>query len=448
MSTLNKKEAFILFLGDIIIFFISLWVALVLRYQEISFSIFHNHIIPFSIIFSIWVIVFFIAGIYDTHTTVLKGKLPTIVFHSQVINSIIAVLFFYLIPFFGITPKINLFTTLLVSFILVLFWRRYGYRLANYQKRQNAILIASGNEARELMSEINANPRYGMSIVSFIDLNAVNGDELKRKIEENITSFDAPFAIIDFGDQRINPIMQSLYGLFFSKVRFLEMHSLYENIFDRLPLSLIREDWILKNVANYPKPMYDFLKRVVDTILATFLGVVSLVLYPFVILVIMLDSKGPIFIYQDRVGQYNKIIRLIKFRTMLKSEQGTWGPKNDNKVTRVGKFLRQSRIDELPQLWNVIFGDISLIGPRPEFPEPVRSYNQDIPYYNIRTIIKPGLSGWAQINHQSHPHHELNREETRNKLSYDFYYIKNRSLVLDVKIALRTIKILLQFVGK
>jgi lipopolysaccharide/colanic/teichoic acid biosynthesis glycosyltransferase len=133
---------------------------------------------------------------------------------------------------------------------------------------------------------------------------------------------------------------------------------------------------------------------------------------------------------------------------MSRNDQGVWEKSADNKVTRVGRFLRRSRIDELPQLWNVILGDISLIGPRPEFPLPVQSYNRDIPYYGIRTIIKPGLSGWAQINHQAHPHHEVDREETKNKLSYDFYYIKNRSLVLDVKIALRTIKILLTFVGR
>ena len=448
MSTLNKKEALILFIGDVFIFLVSLWVALLLRYQSVSFLLFYTHLISFSIIFFIWFIVFFIAGLYDSHTTVLKGKLPSIVFNSQLVNSVIAVLFFYFIPFFGLTPKINLFTTLLVSFILVLLWRRYGYKLASYQKRQDAIIVATSEEARQLQSEINTNERYGMNIVSYIDLELLKAESIKKEIEKSVLSPSLSFAIIDFGDHRIHPILPDLYKLFFSKVRFIEMHRLYENIFDRIPLSLIREDWILENVANYPKPAYDFFKRLIDIIVAVILGLFSLLLYPFVIIAIALNSRGPVFIYQNRIGQGNKIIKLIKFRTMLRDDRGDWKNDTSNKVTKVGSFLRRSRIDELPQLWNVIIGDISLIGPRPEFPEPVRLYNQDIPYYNIRTIIKPGLSGWAQINHQNHPHHELDKVETRNKLSYDFYYIKNRSLVLDVKIALRTIKILLIFAGK
>ena len=118
-----------------------------------------------------------------------------------------------------------------------------------------------------------------------------------------------------------------------------------------------------------------------------------------------------------------------------------------NYVTKIGKFLRKTRIDELPQLWNVLFGTISLIGPRPELPELVKVYGEQISYYNIRHLIKPGLSGWAQIYHEAHPHHHTDVEETCVKLSYDLYYIKNRSFLLDLKITLKTIKTLLQRTG-
>jgi lipopolysaccharide/colanic/teichoic acid biosynthesis glycosyltransferase len=116
-------------------------------------------------------------------------------------------------------------------------------------------------------------------------------------------------------------------------------------------------------------------------------------------------------------------------------------------ITRVGKFLRTTRIDELPQLWNVFRGDLSLIGPRPELPELVKLYEKEIPYYNIRHLLKPGLSGWAQLYHKNHPHYRPDVSETRVKLSYDLYYIKNRSLLLDLKIALKTIKTLLSRSG-
>jgi len=117
-------------------------------------------------------------------------------------------------------------------------------------------------------------------------------------------------------------------------------------------------------------------------------------------------------------------------------------------VTRVGKFIRSSRLDELPQLWNVIRGDLSLVGPRPELPQLVDIYDKEIPYYNARHLVKPGLSGWAQIYHEAHPHHAVATEDTRDKLSYDLYYIKNRSLALDAKIILQTFQVLLKRVGR
>jgi lipopolysaccharide/colanic/teichoic acid biosynthesis glycosyltransferase len=119
-----------------------------------------------------------------------------------------------------------------------------------------------------------------------------------------------------------------------------------------------------------------------------------------------------------------------------------------NVVTRVGSFLRRSRIDELPQFWNVIKGDLSMVGPRPELPSLVAIYKNEISYYESRHLVKPGLFGWAQIYHESHPHHEIATEETRNKLSYDMYYIKNRSLMLDLKIVLRTLQILIRRSGR
>ena len=212
------------------------------------------------------------------------------------------------------------------------------------------------------------------------------------------------------------------------------------------------------------------MKRLIDLTLAGSLYIASLIFYPIVWIAMRFDDKGTLFSYQVRVGKHNKPIRIMKFRTMtVANDEAAWGkmpahssqasqaakkgmgdiaPIVANKVTRLGKFLRKSRIDELPQLWNVVRGDISLIGPRPEFPDPVEVYSSKIPYYNLRHIVKPGLSGWAQIYHEQHPHHGIDAEETRNKLSYDLYYIKNRSLWLDFKIALQTVKVLLSFAGR
>ena len=163
-------------------------------------------------------------------------------------------------------------------------------------------------------------------------------------------------------------------------------------------------------------------------------GIVSLIFYPFVYILIKLDDGGSIYFEQERIGKNNKIIKIKKFRSM--SQNG------DNKITRVGKWLRALRIDELPQLWSVLVGDISMIGPRPEIPSLVKHYEEKISYYNIRHLIKPGLSGWAQLYHSDPPKVNADADKTRRKLSYDLYYIKNRSFMLDFKIALKTIKAL------
>ena len=158
---------------------------------------------------------------------------------------------------------------------------------------------------------------------------------------------------------------------------------------------------------------------------------------------IKLEDGGPVFITQDRVGQDNELIRMYKFRTMYRNEVNLAADASDNTVTKVGKILRITRLDELPQLWNVLRGDLSFIRPRPELPSGVALYEKEIPYYGVRHLIKPGLSGWAQLYHDNHPHHGAEVEATREKLSYDLYYLKHRSLLLDVIIILKTVKKLL-----
>ncbi|MEX2404991.1 MAG: sugar transferase, partial [Candidatus Paceibacterota bacterium] len=178
-----------------------------------------------------------------------------------------------------------------------------------------------------------------------------------------------------------------------------------------------------------------------DIILALIGGVVSLVFYPFIIAAIKLDDGGLIFYTALRTGQNNEPFVLYKFRTMSSMDGGKEVVKSNGEITRVGQFLRKSRLDELPQFWNVFRGDISFVGPRPEFPELVRHYKEEVPYYNVRHLIKPGLSGWAQMYHENHPHHGADASATKEKLSFDLFYIKNRSIILDIKIALKTLKV-------
>jgi lipopolysaccharide/colanic/teichoic acid biosynthesis glycosyltransferase len=191
--------------------------------------------------------------------------------------------------------------------------------------------------------------------------------------------------------------------------------------------------------------VYDLIKRLMDVVGALAIGAATLVVYPFVMLAIKLDDGGEIFIIQERVGRFQRPIKVYKFRSMSGNDQGEYGENGKSKlsVTRVGRMLRVLRIDELPQLWNVLRGDLSLVGPRPELPALAAQYSARIPYYNARYLVSPGLSGWAQLRHDRHPHHGADVAETKEKLSYDLYYMKHRSLWLDIFIILQTVRIAL-----
>ena len=447
MTILNKKESITLFLGDILAFVMALWVALYLRSGEIpSVILLESFALPFGILFVVWVLVFFIAGLYEKQTSILRKRLPAIILNAQISNMIIAFLFFYLVPIFGIAPKTTLLIYLIVSFWFVVLWRLYGVDFVAKPKKNAALLIGSGSEMKELFDEVNKNNRYNLNFISSVDLNLLDNEGLEEGIIHRVYGGEISTIVIDLNHRKVEPILSHFYNLLFSRVTFIDMNKMYEDVFDRVPLSLVSDSWFIENVSTSPKVMYDTLKRVMDMVVAMVLGVISLVIYPLVWLLIKLDDGGSLFIIQDRIGRDNKKIRIYKFRSM--SFNDTSLGSTDNKVTRVGGFIRKTRIDELPQLWNVIKGDLSLIGPRPELPSGVKLYEDQIPYYGIRHLIKPGLSGWAQMYHENHPHHTAAVEQTKEKLSYDLYYLKNRSFMLDIKIALRTIAQLLSRKGK
>lgn len=437
----NKKEPIILFLGDMIIFTLSLWLVLFIRYSEIpNQEIFIQHIIPFSLLFVIWALTFFIAGLYEKRTLIIKRRLFANIFNTQVINSIIAVIFFYFTFIFQITPKTNLLIYIIVSFVLILIWRVYIAPSLGVRKRANAIIIGDKKEIWDIKNAINNNYWYNLNLITAIDLNKISGLDFNRDILDLILREEVSVIILDIGNKKIKSISHNLYNLMFSGIKFMEADEVYEDIFGRIPLSLIEHDWFLSNVSHTSHIFYDTLKRVMDITISVLLGMVSLVFYPFVYLAIKIEDGGPIFVKQKRVGEKGKFINIIKFRSMTTGSD--WFD-HGKKITKVGNFLRKSNIDELPQIWSILKGDQSLIGPRPELPELVDLYNKEISYYKIRHLKKPGLSGWAQIYHENPPHHSTDIKRTREKLSYDLFYIKNCSFLLDFKIALKTIRILL-----
>lgn len=448
MTIVNKGESIILLLGDIFFFSLALWITLLIRYFEFpNYDLLVSHAKPFAILFVVWIIFYYIAGLYEKHTIFLRNRLPVKILNTQVVNSLAAVSFFYLVPFFGITPKTNLFIYLIVSFGLIVLWRLFIFsKLFFGKKKFSAILIGSGEEMKELKNEVNQNDRYGFSFVRTIDVQDLEHIDFQREVLDVVYSENVSLIAVDMRDPAIQEIVPRLYNLIFCGIQFIDTHKVYESIFDKIPLSIIGYSWFIENISSNSHIVYDLLKRLMDFVVAVFLGLFSLVFYPFIIFAIKIQDGGDVFIFQERVGKAGRRFKLVKFRSMTRNEdRGGWVGETDNKITKVGKFLRKTRLDEFPQLWNVLRGEMSLIGPRPDIIGNFDTLTKEVPYYTIRNVVKPGLSGWAQTHQDIVPQ---SIEETKERLAYDLYYIKNRSFILDIKIALQTIKTLLSRVGK
>ncbi|MBP6924438.1 MAG: sugar transferase [Candidatus Pacebacteria bacterium] len=446
----RTRELFILIVGDIVVFNVALWLTLTLRYLEIpSIERLEAHVPPFLTVSAVWLVVFFILGLYDKHTNLLKRLLLSRILYAQSINVLVAGLFFFILPF-GITPKTNLVIYLIVSLALMTAWRLFLVPRLSPKQQHKAILIADGEEAIELADEINNNDRYNYYFIRIIDSKTLKSTpDFEQKILALMEKEKIELIVADSRGEVIGNFLPVLFDLSFLHFAFtfLDFNRLYEDTFDRVPVSCIKYDWFISNISQSKSAIYDALKRLVDIVGAVILLVPALLVFPFAALAIKLEDRGSLFYTTTRVGQYNELITIYKLRTKNGADAGASALSSTLVDTKVGKILRASRIDELPQLINVLKGDLSFIGPRPEMPALAAVYAKEVPYYNARHFLKPGLSGWAQINNFDVPRGGIDVERTKAKLSYDLYYLERRSLLLDIQIALKTLATIIMRTG-
>ncbi len=446
----RSRELTILILGDIIAFNLALWLTLLVRYFELpSGDRLGQHVPPFLIFSAVWIVIFFILGLYDKHTNLLKKLLVNRILYAQAFNIFVAGVLFFTIPF-GIAPKTNLVIYLIISTLLISYWRLQLVPKLSPKNRHKAILIANGTEAIELADEINNNDRYNYYFVRLIDKETMEATpDFEKKILALIEREHIELIVADAKGEGIASFLPVLFDLSFLrfKLTFLDFNRLYEDTFDRVPLGLIQYEWFITNISQTKSALYDFFKRVVDVGVAILFMFPAVLLFPFVAIAIKLEDRGPLFYTTIRVGQFNEPITIYKLRTKNGRDAGSAALKSTLVDTKVGLFLRKTRIDELPQLLNVIKGDLSFIGPRPEIPELAAVYAKEIPYYNTRHFLKPGLSGWAQINNFDVPRGGVDVERTKAKLSFDLFYLERRSLILDAHIALKTLATIIMRTG-
>jgi len=445
--TYGRKAILLLFAGDLAVFAASLWVTLLVRYGELpDRATFAGHIGPFSILFALWILVFYMAGLYSKRIVLFKSRLWGVILRVQLLNIMLAALFFFFVPNIGIAPKTNLVLYLFISLAAIFAWRLGIFpRITRPTARTRAALIGSGAEAQELIDEVNANPRYHLAfplLATPTDLTA-DFDSFARKLNEAEVSI----LVVDTTNDALRPLLARIYelALVAHDYQFLDFYEVYEEVFDRVPLSLLQYEWFLQNVTDAGSGFYAAGKRALDLLGGSLMAVITLILIPFVWIANMFDSPGPLFIAQDRIGLHGTPMKSYKFRSMRFNDAGSsqWvGEHGDNPITHVGSLLRITSLDEFPQFLNILRGELSLIGPRNDIAGLASRLADAIPYYNIRYVVKPGITGWAQINQQYAAGNisPQSIEETKMRLAYDFYYIKNRSLILDILIALRTVK--------
>ncbi|MAF13882.1 MAG: hypothetical protein CMI53_03245 [Parcubacteria group bacterium] len=460
-SVISFKK-YILIFGDIAILYFSLWLTLIIRYQaDYNTGLWLKHFWPFTMVFAVWLIIFYIDDLYEINYNQGKAGLLSRLLRSMLIGIIFAIIIFYLGQnrLFTIRPQRVLFIDAAFVTILIYLWHLLIRSLIKISGRANGLMIIGYNKlAQEVITEINKKSQFGLQLKTII-LDSEN-DEVPEKLKA-ITKYNQFDNLKNICiDQKINTIIstvhprentklsKSLFECLPLKINFFEVATFYEKITGKIPVTTIEQIWFLENLSENSKKPYESLKLLFDIFFSFILLLFSLPFIPLIALIIKLDSKGPVFFTQIRTGKDGKTFKAIKFRTMVENAEHNgpqWASQNDPRVTSWGRFLRKTRIDEIPQLINVLWGEMSLIGPRPERPEFVQQLETDIPFYRERLLLKPGLTGWAQI---MGPSYGGSKEESLEKLQYDLFYLKNRSLALDLSILLKTVRTVLSVKGQ
>lgn len=440
MDPVTKMKHFALILGDVLALYLSLALTLFIRYGRPTEEIIQFHFWPFTIIFAAWLIVFYIAGLYD-----LRWLKNDVAFARQfgaalAVAAIVAAILFYLfIPTFIITPRANLFIFLAIFGLISFSWRSFYNNLLNAGAPANKILLIGYNRtAEELANQIAQNPQLGYEI-KFWMKEGLQDKELEH-LSQIILANKINMIVVPAHIKKNSKAARLIYNNLVLGIEVFDLADLYEIVFQKVPLAELEEVWFLENLARQHK-VYEFFKRPVEILLAIIIAALTLPLMLLITLFIKIVSPGPAVYKQERTGKNDSIFTIYKFRTMrLDAEKDgpQWAQKSDKRVIPLGNFLRKGHLDELPQLINILRGDLSLVGPRPERPEFIKQLRQDIPYYDLRHLIRPGITGWAQINYR----YGASLEDAYEKLQYDIYYLKNRSIVLDILIVLKTIRLL------
>lgn len=450
MKFSRKRRQFFIFFIDLFIMVLSVYISLVIRnlqFPEISYFLIHLKNYIFGI-FS-WIVIMYTLGMYSLEAPFRTDRSLFKLIISAFVGTLVGFATFYLIPTNeGIFPKTVLVVYNLTVLVLIYVWRYLYDKFFSSGKRLNRYLFIGYNDTVESLLELTKKKSYVNfePIAVFDEFLDVRPQKLPESISflhtyEELSVFLSSNVIKVFvmpSEKIISPeVRRLLFDALSKRASFYSLPDFFELMTRRIPLGAINETWFLRHIHFEGRGLYYALKRLMDILISGIMLLLTILFWPIFSLIIKLESDGPVFFKQIREGKNGKKFNLYKFRTM-RSENNTFAPtkEKDNRVTKFGNIMRKTRIDELPQLLNVLKGDMSLIGPRPERPELSIELEKNIPFYRQRLMVKPGITGWDQVSGE---YHSPSTEDTYKKLQFDLYYIKNQSPLLDISIFFKTI---------
>lgn len=439
----------VLLAGDIILICVAFYLAPVLRFGVILDPRIVFGPSDIAAVF-VYLLLVYIFDFYNLEER--PGKLSFILrfFLSLVIANLIIASLFYLFHLRPYSTTILIISGLLALTFLVL-WRFAFISLFVYAMPQKVLILGAGRAGSSVCNLLKS--RHDFKIVGFVDddpdkqnltIDGCNVIGSTANLMKIIKEYNIDLILVAITTKRSVSLFQKLVEAKFEGINVYEMPTFFEAYFGTIPVLHTTNKWLgFADICGVKRNIYNTkLKKIFDKSMALIAIIIALPFMIVTMILIKLESRGPVFYYQTRVGWGEKPFGLIKFRSMkvdAEANGAVWAQKNDPRVTQVGKIIRLLRIDELPQLWNVMKGEMSFVGPRPERPEFVESLKREIPFYSLRHSIRPGITGWAQVNYP----YGATVQDALAKLEYDLYYIKNVIFPLDLIIIARTVRTVL-----
>lgn len=454
----RKRSQFLLFFVDFLILILSLYLSLCIRKNHFpSFSLFISHAIHFLLIWFVFLISMYTLNLYSIDKSFVSRHFIFSLFICACIALLIGTGYFYIIDLQSMQPKTILILAITFSYVFIIVWRNIYDCISRKANKQLKYIFIGYNET--FFDIVNASLMDNYVNFMPIALYTTNTKSLPNQVKDSIVILENPIDLQDFIRKEnikifvlapdFSPskeIIKILFSALATESVFYSTAEFYEIIFRKIPLGAINEFYFLQGITLQNKGIYHFIKRLFDIMISILTLVFIIPFVPIIALVIKLESSGPVFFTQIREGKNGKTFKLYKFRTM-RTDKNNFSPttEKDSRITKFGNFMRVTRIDELPQMLNVLKGDMSLIGPRPERPELACELEKEIPFYRQRLIVKPGITGWDQVSGE---YHSPSTEDTYKKLQYDLYYIKNQSIFLDLSILFKTILTVFHKLGR